>query len=89
MTNPYPITGDIIVSDFNSPFFDSELRGLLRGNRKDIPAGTPLTVVYSEEPTHGTNSHNLDVYHPDFGKHPIVVDRNNWKIVNRPAKENA
>lgn len=83
MTNPYPIAGDIIVSDFNSPFFDSELRGLLRGNRKDIPAGTPLTVVYSEDPRHGTDSHNVDFYHPDWGKRSLVIDIKKWRILGK------
>jgi len=80
---PYPVAGDIIVSDFNSPFFDSDLRGLLRGNRKDIPAGTPLTVVYSEDPRHGTNSHNVDFYHPDWGKRSLVIDIKKWRILGK------
>ena len=84
MTNPYPVAGDIIVSDFNSPFFESELHGLfLRGRRKDIPAGTPLTVVYSEDPRHGTNSHNVDFYHPDWGKRSLVIDIKKWRILGK------
>ena len=55
----------------------------------DLQPGMLLTVLYSEKPTHGTSSHNLDVYHPDFGKHPLIVDRGYWNIVNRPNKETA
>ena len=77
-----PVAGDIITPLSIRPFYVGR-------RRMELQSGMLLTVLYSEEATHGTNSHNLDVYHPDFGKHPIVVDRNNWKIVNRPAKENA
>ena len=76
-----PISGDIITPTIPRPFYVGR-------RRIDLQPGMVLLVLYSEEPTHGTNSHNLDVYHPDFGKHPIIVDRNYWKIVNRPTKEN-
>jgi len=82
MTNPYPVAGDIIVSDFDHPFYVSDLRGLLR-NRKDIPAGTPLTVTYSEDPRHGTDSHNVDFYHPDWGKRSLVIDIKKWRILGK------
>jgi len=75
-----PVAGDIITPIFPHPFY-ADLR------RRDLQPGMLLTVIYSEDPTHGTNSHNLDVYHPDFGKHPIIIDRNSWKIINRPTKE--
>ena len=81
-TDWIPAAGDIITPITSRPFYVAR-------RRMDIQPGTLLTVIYSEEPTHGTNSHNLDVYHPDFGKHPIIIDRNSWKIVNRTAKETA
>ena len=76
-----PVAGDIITPITPRPFYVGR-------RRMDLQPGMLLTVLYSEEPTHGTKSHNLDVYHPDFGKHPIIVDRNAWNIVNRPNKEN-
>ena len=83
-TDWIPVAGDIITPVISRPLFV----GPPAPRRIEIQPGMLLTVLYSEEPTHGTNSHNLDVYHPDFGKHPIIVDRNAWNIVNRPNKEN-
>lgn len=81
-TDWIPAAGDIIT-----PITP---RHLLVGRRRmDLQPGMLLTVLYSEEPTHGTKSHNLDVYHPDFGKAPIIVDFSYWTIVNRQTKENA
>jgi hypothetical protein len=77
MTNPYPVAGDIIVSDADTIHF------IGMGKRKDIPAGTPLTVVYSEDPRHGTNSHNVDFYHPDWGKRSLVIDIKKWRILGK------
>ena len=76
-----PLAGDIITPLTARPFYDG------RGRRMDLQPGMLLIVLYSEEPNHGTESHNLDVYHPDFGKSPIIIDRGNYTIVNRPTKE--
>jgi len=77
MTNPWPIAGDIIVSDADTIHF------IGMGKRKDIPAGTLLAVLYSEDPRHGTTCHNVDIYHPDWGKRSIVLDRDKWRILGK------
>lgn len=78
-----PVAGDIITPLSTWPFYVGR-------RRMDLQPGMLLTVLYSENPAHGTKSHNLDVYHPDFGKALIIIDRNDgWNIVNRQTKENA
>jgi len=77
-----PVAGDIITPVLHRPLFVGH-------RRIELPPGMLFIVLYSEEPTHGRNSHNLDIYHPDFGKRPIIVDRSYWKIVNRQTKETA
>ena len=73
-TDWIPISGDLITPLTDRPFY-------VNMRRRDLKAGTLLTVVYSENPTHGTNSHNVDVYHADFGVKPIVIYNGRWKII--------
>ena len=76
-----PVAGDIITPIHPLVFVGRR--------RMDLQPGMLLTVLYSEEPIHGTKSHKLDFYHPDFGKRSIIVDFSYWTIVNRPNKETA
>ena len=69
-----PQAGDLIAPLTDRPFY-------VGMKRRDLKAGTLLTVVYSENPSHGTNSHNVDVYHADFGVKPVVIDKGRWQII--------
>ena len=75
-----PTEGDLIAPLTDRPFYVGR-------QRADLKAGTLLTVVYSENPSHGTNSHNVDVYHADFGVKPVVISKGHWQIISTPNRK--
>jgi hypothetical protein len=72
-----PCAGELISPAFPCTHYTSS------GKKRNLLPGEMFVVVYSESSDHGTDSHNISVFHPDIGVSPIIVRKGYWNILNR------
>ena len=74
-----PCAGELISPKFPCTHYTGG------GKKRTLLPGEAFVVMYSENPDHGTDSHNVNIFHPDIGISPVIVRKGCWNILNRQA----